>query len=138
MIDDETGQGIKITGLAEVVLNVRDITASLAFYRDLLGLPVISPAGMSSPVFLQAGTATAGLPAMLVLVQLPLDAAAFATPRTLHHLALAVAAAEFDAAERVLIAAGYAVRTGKHPVIPSRTMYVDDPDGNEVELIAPI
>ena len=24
---------------------------------------------------------------------------------------------------------------GQHPVIPSRTMYVDDPDGNEVEFI---
>ena len=26
-------------------------------------------------------------------------------------------------------------RPGKHPVLASRTMYVDDPDGNEVEFI---
>jgi catechol-2,3-dioxygenase len=44
----------------------------------------------------------------------------------------------FDAAERALIAAGFAVRSGKHPVVPSRTLYLDDPDGNEVELITPI
>jgi len=31
--------------------------------------------------------------------------------------------------------AGYQPRGGKHPVLASRTMYVDDPDGNEVEFI---
>jgi catechol-2,3-dioxygenase len=33
------------------------------------------------------------------------------------------------------VQAGYEPRPGKHPVLPSRTMYVDDPDGNEVEFI---
>jgi catechol 2,3-dioxygenase-like lactoylglutathione lyase family enzyme len=127
-----------ISGLAEVVLNVHDLDAALGFYRDMLGLKVISPPEMTSPVFLRAGEAMAGLPAMLVLVRLPPDAVPFAPPRTLHHLALAIAPAGFDAAERALTAAGHAVRTGKHPVIPSRTMYVDDPDGNEVELITPL
>jgi catechol 2,3-dioxygenase-like lactoylglutathione lyase family enzyme len=75
---------------------------------------------------------------MVVLVQLPPDAAPFSPPRTLHHLALAVAPAGFDAAERALKAAGHTVRSGRHPVIPSRTIYIDDPDGNEVELITPL
>lgn len=137
MSEPRRDQGIAITGLAEVVLNVHDLNASLAFYRDLLGLTVLNPPDVRAPVFLRAGE-TAGLPAMLVLVPLPADAAAFAQPRTLHHLALVVAAAEFDTAEQALRAAGYEVRTGKHPVVPSRTMYIDDPDGNEVELIAPL
>ena len=77
----------------------------------------------------------AGIPAMVVLVQLPADAPPFSPPRALHHLALAVAAADFDALRAHLEAHGNAVRTGQHPVIPSRTMYVDDPDGNEVEFI---
>lgn len=110
--------------------------ASIAFYRDLLGLAVISPPEMLSPVFLQAGTATPGLPAMLVLVQLPPDAGPFAAPRPLHHLALAVAPGAFDAAEQARVAAGFTVRRGKHPVVPSRTIYINEPDGNEVELIA--
>ena len=33
--------------------------------------------------------------------------------------------------------AGIEVRDGKHPVLAVRTMYVTDPDGNEVELISP-
>lgn len=42
---------------------------------------------------------------------------------------------EFEAQHVALVAAGYAPRGGKHPVLASRTMYVDDPDGNEVEFI---
>jgi len=128
---------IRIDGLAEVVLNVRDMDRALAFYRDLLGLAVISPPERTNPVFLRAGAATGELPAMVVLVQLPADAAEFAAPRTLHHLALAIPAETFDAAGETLAAHGLTVRTGQHPVLPSRTMYVDDPDSNEVELIAP-
>lgn len=126
-----------VEGLAEVVLNVRDMGRALDFYRDLLGLEPISPVGQPGPVFLRAGAATADLPALLVLVQLPPDAPPFGAPRTLHHLALALSAARFDAARELLVDRGLTVRTGQHPILPSRTMYVDDPDGNEVELIAP-
>ncbi len=128
---------VTIDGLAEVVLNVRDMAAALAFYRDLLGLRVMSPPERTNPIFLQAGTATAGVPSLIVLVQLPPDAADFVPPRTLHHLALTVPAATFDATHEALIAAGLSVRTGQHPVLTARTVYVDDPDGNEVEFIAP-
>ena len=129
--------GIHIQGLAEVVLNVRDMTASLGFYRDLLGLEQISPPERKSPVFLRAGAATAALPSLVVLVQLAEDAAGFVPPRTLHHLALALDEDGFETAKAALEAAGYGPRGGQHPVLPSRTMYVDDPDGNEVEFIAP-
>ena len=133
----EGGPVASISGLAEVVLNVRDMAASLAFYRDLLGLAVISPPERTNPVFLKAGAANTDLPALVVLVQLPDGSAAFTAPRTLHHLALAVPAESFDGTQKALEARGFSVRTGQHPVIPSRTMYIDDPDGNEVELIAP-
>lgn len=128
---------IQIEGLAEAVLNVHHMDRALAFYRDLLGLTVISPPERTNPVFLRAGAATSDLPALVVLVQLPPEAPAFTPPRTLHHLALAIPAAAFDAAHETLVARGFTVRTGQHPILPSRTMYVDDPDGNEVELIAP-
>jgi catechol-2,3-dioxygenase len=126
-----------VSGLAEVVLNVHDMGTSLAFYRDLLGLKVISPPERTNPVFLQAGAANADLPALVVLVQLPEEVASFTVPRTLHHLALAVSAESFEDTRQALETRGYSVRNGQHPVIPSRTMYIDDPDGNEVELIAP-
>lgn len=125
----------EIRGLAEIVLHVRDRERSLAFYRDVLGLPVISPADFPGPVFLKAGEGHAGIPQMMVLVSLPEDAPPFQPPSHLHHLALEVRPDEFDAFQQRLESSGYAVRGGQHPVVPSRTLYVDDPDGNEVELI---
>jgi catechol 2,3-dioxygenase len=127
-----------IRGLAEIVLWVHDLPAALAFYRDLLQLPVISPPERTNPVFLQAGPGDGGIPAMVVLVQMPDPAQPFSVPRPLHHLALAVGAADFDALHDRLATRGLSIRTGTHPVIASRTMYVDDPDGNEVEFICPV
>jgi catechol 2,3-dioxygenase-like lactoylglutathione lyase family enzyme len=48
---------------------------------------------------------------------------------------LELAPEDFEAEEARLKALGYQIRYGQHPVIPSRTMYIDDPDGNEVEFI---
>ena len=55
----------------------------------------------------------------------------------MHHLALTIPAAAFEAARATLTNAGVEVRDGKHPVLAVRTMYVTDPDGNEVEFISP-
>jgi catechol 2,3-dioxygenase-like lactoylglutathione lyase family enzyme len=122
----------KIKGIAEIVLNVHDLPASLKFYQDVLGLEII---GRPGPVFLRAGDPAVSVPQMVVLVPLPAGSEDFSRPRTLHHLALELAPADFDAEEVRLKALGYQIRYGQHPVIPSRTMYVDDPDGNEVEFI---
>src|SRR3712207_9457851 len=44
---------------------------------------------------------------------------------------------EFEMAREALIAGGIEVRSGVHPMLAVRTMYVTDPDGSEVELISP-
>jgi catechol-2,3-dioxygenase len=128
---------IEIDGLAEVVLNVRDVSRALAFYQGLLGLERISAAGQPGPVFLRAGQATAAVPSLVVLVPLPNGSPDFQAPRVLHHLALTVPESSFDDARMTLEEAGYEVRGGQHPVLAVRTAYVTDPDGNEVELISP-
>jgi catechol 2,3-dioxygenase-like lactoylglutathione lyase family enzyme len=127
-----------IRGLAEIVLSVHDLAASLRFYRDTLGLALVSEPDFR-PVFLRAGDPAVMVPQLVVFVSLPAGTPPFpaAKPgRTLHHLAFELAPADFDAMHDYLAAQGHAIRTGQHPVIPSRTMYVDDPDGNEVEFIA--
>ena len=125
----------KIKGLAEIVLHVHDLDAALKFYQDVLGLEII---GRPGPVFLRAGDAAVTVPQMVVLVPLLEDAAAFTNPRPLHHLALELSPEDFDDEEQRLKALGFEIRYGQHPVIPSRTMYIDDPDGNEVEFICGI
>jgi catechol-2,3-dioxygenase len=125
----------EIRGLAEIVLNVRDRERSLSFYRDMLGLSVISTIDSPGPLFLQAGESIAEIPQMIVLVELPDSADSFQAPSHLHHMALTVDPEDFDALWQRFESYGMEVRTGQHPVIPSRTLYVDDPDGNEVEII---
>ena len=129
---------IEIDGLAEVVLNVRDAGRAGAFYSGLLGLERLTPVGQPGPIFFRVGQATHWAPSLLVLVPLPSDAGEIGSPRALHHLALTMPAAAFSQAREVFAGAGIEVRDGKHPVLAGvRTIYVTDPDGNEVELISP-
>lgn len=123
-----------IVGIAEIVLWTADQERALGFYRDLLGLELISPPTLRN-AFLKAGAGVAGIPAMIVLVPKGADVLGQPAGYQLHHLALALPPESFDAQHAALVAAGYTPRGGTHPVLASRTMYVDDPDGNEVEFI---
>ena len=124
----------QIVGISEIVLWTADKGRALQFYRDLLGLEVISPPSLPN-VFLKAGEGNAGIPQMIVLVPKSEEVKAKASGYQLHHMAFELPEADFDAQHSALVAAGYTPRGGKHPVLASRTMYVDDPDGNEVEFI---
>ena len=126
--------------LAEIVLWVRDMDRALGFYRDLFGLELISPPEFPAK-FLKAGPGEGPVPEMIVLSQHPDRAGSFPREkplRTLHHLAFNVDGAAYDALQERCRAAGLEVRSGVHPVLKGvRTFYVDDPEGNEVEVIAP-
>jgi catechol 2,3-dioxygenase-like lactoylglutathione lyase family enzyme len=132
----------RVEGLAEIVLWAGDIEVALEFYRDQLGLEVISPPGMPNK-FLRVGRADE-IPQMIVLVPHPYPDDYFPTHkekerRSLHHLAFRLDAKSYEALENRFIEAGVEVRHGVHPVLKGvRTFYIDDPDGNEVEIIAPV
>jgi catechol 2,3-dioxygenase-like lactoylglutathione lyase family enzyme len=129
-----------VAGLAESVLWVKDMDAALRFYRDQLGLEVISPPELPNK-FLKAGGGAGGVPEMIVLVPHPdrsMDFPREKARRVLHHMAFRVDALAYDDLERSFVAAGTPVRSGVHPVLKGvRTFYVDDPDGNECECISP-
>jgi catechol-2,3-dioxygenase len=124
----------RIVGISEIVLWSGDLQQSLAFYRDLLGLEVISPAQLPN-VFLKVGEGHEGIPEMIVLVPKSAEVKQQPSGYQLHHMAFELPEADFDAQRDAFVAAGYSPRSGKHPVLASRTMYIDDPDGNEVEFI---
>ena len=129
----------KIRGLTEVVISVHDMEKSLNFYRDILGLRVMSPPDFRGAVFLQISEQPDTAPQQLVLVPLPEGTDAFPTERVrrpLHHLGLEVAREDFESERERLQGLGFDVRFGEHPFLPLKGMYLDDPDGNEVELIA--
>ncbi len=127
-----------IRGLTELVIWVRDMETALGFYRDALGLTVMSPPDFRGAVFLQVGESK-DVPQQIVLVPLPEDAPgapAERSQRALHHVGLEIAAQDFEGERERLEDLGFEVRLGEHPFLPLRGMYIDDPDGNEVELIA--
>lgn len=128
-----------VGGIAEIVLWVRDMDAALDFYERLLGLEMISPPALPNK-FLKAADGEMGVPDMIVLVPHP-DGIVFPrakNERVLHHIAFRVAADRYDALKSALEAEQVEVRSGVHPVLKNvRTFYVDDPMGNEVEIISP-
>ena len=129
----------RIRGLTEVVISVHDMEKSLNFYRDILGLRVMSPPDFRGAVFLHVNEQPDTAPQQLVLVPLPEGTDAFPTERVqrpLHHLGLEVAREDFESERDRLQGLGFDVRFGEHPFLPLKGMYLDDPDGNEVELIA--
>lgn len=129
-----------VAGLAEIVLWTHDMGRALAFWRDLLGLEVMSPPELPN-VFLRVAEGAGGVPQMVVLV--PHAEAGGSFPRekpmrVLHHMALTVAPERYEELRGRCEAAGLATRDGVHPVLKGvRTFYVDDPEGNEVEVIGP-
>lgn len=123
-----------IRGLVEVVLVVDDIHRSLEFYRDSLGLEVFSPPNL--PVkFLRIGAERSGVPQQIVLIprqmasQQPL-----VRNKRLHHIGLEVAAEDYEKERERLRGLGFEIRGGEHPFMPVEAFYLDDPDGNEIEI----
>jgi catechol 2,3-dioxygenase-like lactoylglutathione lyase family enzyme len=125
-----------LKNLVEVVLIVEDIDRSLAFYRDVLGLELISPPAAPAK-FLRIGPASGGIPQQIVLVPRSMasgPAASPERPRTLHHVGLEVDPGDFESERQRLSSAGYTLRTGEHPFMAIDAFYLDDPDGNEIEI----
>jgi catechol 2,3-dioxygenase-like lactoylglutathione lyase family enzyme len=125
-----------IRGLVEIVLVVEDIDRSLTFYRDTLGLEPISPPGV--PVkFLRIGPQRDGVPQQVVLI--PRSMASdqpLVRNRALHHIGLEVAPEHYAQERARLAGLGFEIRGGEHPFLPVEAFYLDDPDGNEIEIAA--
>lgn len=130
---------IEIKALDHVVLRVRDLDASLAFYRDALGLTIERQLDIGL-VQLRAGASLIDL----VPVSSQLGKLGGAGPgieaRNMDHFALELG--RFDAAA---IAAHLAAHGIEHGAPSQRygakgtgpSIYIKDPDGNTVELKGP-
>ena len=128
-----------IRGIGEIVIWVHDMDASLRFYRDTLGLTQMSTPDQRGAIFLQVGPEVMNCPQQLVLAPLPAGSPDFPsdkTKRTMHHFGVEIAPEDFDGERKRLEGLGFEVRFGEHPFLSLKGMYIDDPDGNEVEIIS--
>ena len=121
---------VDVERLAHVVLNVRDVRASKAFYIKVLGLKVANENIERGMVFLSTGADHH----QLALFQRATGPAPDETQPGLIHMAWRLAdLTALKAAHRELKSAGIEVEsTIRHAM--THSLYVRDPDGHMVEL----
>jgi catechol 2,3-dioxygenase-like lactoylglutathione lyase family enzyme len=120
--------GIPVTGVSELVLEVVDLEAAERFYSEVLGFPVVDRWPDREAIWVMAGERTR--------IGLWRPQVGLAGGRGgLHvHFAMQIAEEDFDAAVERLEQRGQDVKTMKFGEHHGRAAYVDDPDGNVVEL----
>jgi catechol 2,3-dioxygenase len=118
--------------LGHVVFYVRDLERSLAFYRDLLGFQEVGRIFNGAAAALTSGRTHHEL----LLIQVgDAPGPSAGRRRGLYHIGIKVGDSldELREAKRELEAAGIAIG-GMSDHTVSQSLYLEDPDGNEVEL----
>jgi len=131
---DEAGMGVVVRALGHVVLKVRNLALSEAFYSGILNLRVVLR--ITDPRMTFFALETSGNHHDFALVELD-SVAPLPTHQTtgLAHVAFKIGNSidEFDSARSVLGASGTPVLYEAERGF-SRSVHVLDPDGNEIEL----
>jgi catechol-2,3-dioxygenase len=125
---------MEVKELGHLVLYVRDLERSASFYGDVLGWRRVTPAGLGMPV---AAFSSGRTHHELLLIEVGEDAAAVPRGRRvgLYHFGLKVGDSDDElreALDRVHEAGATIVGASDHTV--THSLYLLDPDGNELEL----
>jgi catechol-2,3-dioxygenase len=118
-----------VTGVSELVLEVVDLEASERFYAGLLGLPVVERWPEREAIWVMAGDRTR------IGLWRPQVGLARGRGGIHVHFAMHLPAERYDAAIATLRERGAEPVEHAFPGYgASRALYLDDPDGNVVEL----
>ena len=130
---------VRVRELGHIVLYVRDVRRSAAFYRDILGWHQIlpDPSETRPAASMVAAFSSGRTHHELLLIQVGEDAAPIPPGRRIgmYHFGLNVGETDDDLREAlaaVVEAGGTVVGASDHTV--THSLYVLDPDGNEIEL----
>ena len=141
MPDERASPAFAVERLDHVVLRVRDLAASVAFYEAVLGCRVARRRDDLGLVHLRAGASMIDLVAVDGSLGRAGGAAAASSGRNMDHLCLRIAPFDAPALLAHLRHHGVApkgevqLNFGAEGEGPS--LYLDDPDGNVVELKGP-
>jgi len=136
-----------IRAIGEIAIRCDDLPTMVAFYRDIVGLPLLRDfSDASSIVFFKVAEGCGGHTAVLALFDKTAgrpdihptgtEAPETGARSSLHHLALTVDYAAQDALRDFLDAKGVAHRTERFDWIGWRGVFIRDPEGNTVEFVA--
>jgi len=125
-----------VRGLEEIALRVNNLDAMQKFYTEVVGLALIKR--FPNAAFLKIADGCGGHIQVLALFDRSqslgyrrIDAAT----STIDHIAFEIPLADFEHEKKRLEALGLEVETAEHTWVHWRSLYVDDPEGNKVEMV---
>ncbi len=125
-------EAVRPVGLHELVIEVADLDASTRFYKEVIGLLIVQRWGEDRPaVWFDMGDTTA---LGLWSTQAAIGALANARGGAHVHFALRIPHGTIDAVQQRLERLGFDVLRIEFDD-GNRSVYVDDPDGNCLELM---
>jgi catechol-2,3-dioxygenase len=121
----------KVRALGEVALRVNDLAAMRRFYEDVLGL---EPLGVfEHAVFYRTAPGYGGHTQVFVLFARGVPVSPQAS--TVDHIAFTIDREDFEAERARLEGLGLKLKLADHAWVRWRSLYVFDPEGNEIELV---
>jgi len=125
-----------IRGLGEIALRVSDLAGMTKFYQGVIGLELMGR--FDAATFFKLAEGFGGHTQVFVLFDRSaqqgyqgLDS----RRSTVDHIAFEIALADLQGEKERLEAAGVQVTTAEHLWVRWRSLYVIDPEGNEVEFV---
>lgn len=125
-----------IKALGEIALRVNDLDAMQRFYSDVIGLELMRR--FPHAAFFKIAEGYAGHTQILALFdrsQQPGYQGVEAAKTSVDHIAFTMALADYEGEKQRLERLGLQVTTNQHAWVHWRSLYVFDPEGNEVELV---
>ena len=134
-----SGPPFTVRDLGEVAIRCLDLAAMTAFYRDIVGLEVIEGDYSDTIVFLRVAEGFNGHTNVVALfTATDEEEPEGGGTSSLHHLALTVKAEDLAPALVWYRAHGLEPTTAEHRWVGWDSVYVKDPEGNTVELVASV
>ena len=125
-----------VKGLGEIALRVRDLDGMQRFYEQVVGLRLMRR--FENAAFFRIADGYAGHTQILALFDRSGAAgnqAPDAKRSTVDHIAFAIGPEDYESERRRLERLGLHIRTAEHAWVHWRSLYVTDPEGNDVEFV---
>jgi len=142
----EATRGFKVRALGEIAIRCSDMRAMVAFYRDIVGLEVLSGDHSEGIVFFKVADGFDGHTSVLALFRpdmgrpeihpLSTDKPITGARSSLHHLALSLPFSEQEAVMHWYDKNNIEYQVQIFAWIGWRGIFTKDPEGNTVELVS--
>jgi catechol-2,3-dioxygenase len=130
-----TGIRTSVRGLGEIALRVKNLDAMQKFYEEVIGL--LPMTRVPNCAFFKIADGYGGHTQVLALFDR--SSTQFSAPdaptSTIDHIAFEIPLADFESELNRLRVLGLEVETAEHAWVHWRSLYLTDPEGNQVELV---